>query len=139
MAVTFMPVKISGLDAASSFSDLDSFAVVQAGVTKEGTIRQLADYVGQFASRTVTLIINVVASDSVTLNAGAFVSAIVITGTTGTVKVGTAAAGGQVIDDSIVTGTPLIYQAVGLFSVAPQVLYFTGTFKIRLLIWNIGE
>jgi hypothetical protein len=138
MAVDYTPVRVSNLPNASALSDTDSFPVVQAGVTKKATGAQIRTFSNALSTVVIT-VINVASSGSVTLNAASFVSAMIITGSTGAVKVGTTGGGGEIIDDAIVTGTPLVYPGTGIFSITSQTLYFTGTFKIRLMIWNIGE
>lgn len=139
MAVEYTPIKISGLPAGSALSDSDLIPVTQAGVTKKVTAAAVQAYVGGGGGITAATVLNISGTGSVNLDAGAFVQAIIVTGSTGSVKVGTTVSGGEIIDDSITTGTPLIYPSLGVFSTSSQTLYFTGTFKIRLIIWNIGE
>lgn len=142
MAVEYTPIKISSLPTGSAISDADLIPVTQAGVTKKVTAAAVQAYVGSGGGGggvTAATVLNISGTGSINLEAGAFVHAIIITGSTGSVKVGTTVSGGEIIDDSITTGTPLIYPSLGVFSTSSQTLYFTGTFKIRLIIWNIGE
>lgn len=143
MAVEYTPIKISNLPTGSAISDADLIPVTQAGVTKKVTAAAVQAYVGSGGGSgggvTAATVLNISGTGSINLEAGAFVHAIIITGSTGAVKVGTTLAGGEIIDDSITTGIPLIYPSLGVFSTSSQTLHFTGTFKIRLIIWNIGE
>lgn len=141
MAVEYTPIKISGLPAGSALSDSDLFPITQAGITKKVTAAAIQSYMGLGGgSGDGTIIVQDVSSaGTLALDAGAFVQAIIITGSTGAVKVGTTLSGGEIIDDTITTGTPLIYPSLGVFSTSSQTLHFTGTFKIRLILWAIGE
>ena len=138
MANEYNPIKISQLPAASALSDADIFPVTQAGVTKKATGALIRSFANAESAVTIT-ILNVSSAGTLALEPGTFVQAIIITGSTGSVKVGTTLAGGEIIDDSITTGTPLVYPASGVFFVGSQTLHFTGTFKVRVMSWQIGE
>lgn len=137
MPTELTPVAISALPAASALSDADIFPVVQAGVTKKATKAQVAFGISGVTS---ARIINVTTDSLTVIPAGTYLQAIIVTGSTGNVKIGTTEGGGELMDDSISTGTPLVYALISSpFFASETTIYFTGTFKARLLLWLIGE
>lgn len=133
----YNPKRIDQLPAASALSDADLIPIMQAGVTKKATKAQVSVGV---SGPCLAQIVNASGSATFELPAGTYIQAIIMTGNTGSVKIGTSAGGGQIVDDSVVTGTPLVYSLVGdAFYASATTLHFTGTFKTRLLLWLIGE
>lgn len=132
--------KISQLPAASSLSDADLFAVVQAGVTKKATKAQIAASVIASQSAAQVVVVDVSGSADIELAAGTYIQAIIITGNTGPVNIGTTDNGGELVDDTVSTGVPLVYSLLpDPFYQGAQDIYFNGTFKVRLCLWVIGE
>lgn len=132
--------KISQLPAASSLSDADLIAVVQAGVTKKVTKAQLAASIIAGESASQVVIVPVTGSADIELPAGTYIQAIIVTGSTGPVNIGTTDNGGELVDDTVATGVPLVYSLLPEpFYQGAQDIYFNGTFKARLCVWLIGE
>lgn len=133
-------IKISTLPAGQTPNDADQFAIVQAGQTVRVTKSQLATSLSTPAASAATvLVLDVTGSDFVQLPAGTLIQSIVVTGDGG-VKVGTAANGGELLDETISVGTPLVYSVLpDPFFESAQSIFFTGTAKYRLALWNFGE
>ena len=132
--------KISQLPAASALSDADLIPIVQAGVTKKATKAQVGASIIAAAAASQAIVVDVSGSDSIELAAGTYIQAIIITGSTGPVNVGTTDNGGELVDDTVSTGVPLVYSLLpDPFYLGAQTIYFNGTFKVRLCVWLIGE
>ena len=132
--------KISELPAASALSDADLIPVVQAGVTKKATKAQVGASIIGAAAASQAIVVDVSGSADIELAAGTYIQAIIVTGSTGPVNVGTTDNGGELIDDTISTGVPLVYSLLpDPFYLGTQAIYFNGTFKVRLCVWLIGE
>jgi len=133
-------IKISTLPAGQTPNDADIIPIVQAGQTVRVTKSQLATSLNiPDAPASTVLVLDVTSSDSVQLPAGTLIQSIVVTGD-GAVKVGTAANGGELLDETISAGTPLVYSLLpDPFFESAQNIFFTGTAKYRLALWNFGE
>ena len=132
--------KISQLPAASALSDADLIPIVQAGVTKKATKAQVGASIIAAAAASQAIVVDVSGSDSIELAAGTYIQAIIVTGSTGPVNVGTTDNGGELVDDTVSTGVPLVYSLLpDPFDLGTQAIYFNGTFKVRLCVWLIGE
>ena len=132
--------KISQLPAASALSDADLIPIVQAGVTKKATKAQVGASIIAAAAASQAIVVDVSGSDSIELPAATYIQAIIITGSTGPVNVGTTDNGGELVDDTVSTGVPLVYSLLpDPFFLGAQTIYFNGTFKVRLCVWLIGE
>lgn len=130
-------VKGSELPLATSVSDVDELVGIQAGVSKRfrrGDI--IPPGVGE-GSPLVSISVDVVGDDELLLAAGAIILAVSLEGS-GSASVGTTSGSDNIISDSLTPGTPSVYPALGVTFAAEQVLYFTGNFTIKILVWLTG-
>lgn len=134
-------IKISTLPPGQTPNDADQFAIVQAGQTVRVTKSQIADSLDiQSQAAATVLVLDVTGSNSVQLPAGTLIQSIVVTGADGTKKVGTAANGGQLLEEAFTSAATTVFSILpDPFFAAPQDIFFTGTAKYRLALWNFAD